>query len=461
MKVFLVIILILYANSIMFATDVKYDLKLAYDLDLNSSVTLLDIDCIDESNCILIHTSNENNGMVAEKTTDGGKVWKIIYVDTSTKNPTYYPKNLGKRCKYFSDGTVILLGDRGKLLRSEDYGETFQELEIEHYYYWGFEMFNEKEAVTISVKMDGATGSEFGLYKSTDGCKTWQNFIIPDSIFNTTDFYQIFLQKNKELILGYSLKYPEPSDPNNNYFYKTDFEGSYWEQLTTPKYIDKLYFLDANEVIGVGKKRRTNNKEYDTAYTRKSYDGGKTWDIKFISPGPFNGFNYLRYYNDTLLTIYGWGFGFFKTTDKGESWFMPVFNLETNITQLILGTTNVKLFENDNFYLMTTFPGQVIKGTKVITSASEPSVKPSRIFPNPVSNDGGFTTEYEIERSGDIRIYVSDASGKIINELYSDYAEAGFYSTLLKLPVSIISGSYWLNTEINGFRHVQMLNVIK
>ena len=460
MKLVIYFVIIISSNIFLFADEEIYELKHITEFNKGSGMSLRDLSCIDENNCILLHSDEQTRGMIAKKTTDGGKTWKIIFADTSTTEPKYLSKNYGQFCKYFPSGLLILLGEFGKIMRSEDYGETFEEFNIEHFRYNDFEMLDEQRAVAVSIKFGNDKDVEPGILRSSDGCKTWQKFNIPDSISKRFKFYSITQQKNEDLIIwSYPLNKDE-QDSTKSFYFRTDFEGSFWQPLSSPRYLDKIIFFDENEGLSTGKKTKMSLDESDTAFTAKTYNAGKTWEIKMKSTPPHDRLSF-DYYTDSLITLYGSGFGFFKSTDKGESWFMPVLNTDSSIFIYTLFTRKVILFESGSFYISTGWYEQLLKGTRVNTSVQIPSVNPKKIYPNPVSLGSTFTSDYEIERSGYLRIYMSDVSGKEISSLYSGFAEAGSYSTPLRLPDNISSGSYWLNTEINGFRHVQMLNVVR
>ncbi|MBE2188708.1 MAG: hypothetical protein IAE98_04500, partial [Candidatus Kapabacteria bacterium] len=246
-----------------------------------------------------------------------------------------------------------------------------------------------------------------------------------------------------------------------NYFYHTDFEGSFWNFLEVPKYVDYVYMFDEYEGFATGKIQIPGSLN-DTAVTSKTYDGGKTWEIKSKTTWPFELFSSQLVHNDTNIFIAGTGFGFLKSTDKGESWFEPNLQItDDNIYLLPLLTSVHTYFDSHILYFVTHIRPQVLKATKIISSVNVPSVKPKRIYPNPVTYGSDFVAEYEIATPGHLKMYLSDLSGREVCPLYSDFAESGSYSTSLRLPENISSGSYWLVSEQNGYKHVQLLNVVK
>jgi hypothetical protein len=457
-------ILIFVFNLNLLSIYENYEIEIFNNIPSNVLTKLMNISCIDENNCISLRTDNNGTGLMLEKTTDGGNSWTLIYADTSFKSSDsiYYPKYYGVECKYFSDGTIVILTDYGKIIRSEDYGETFTEYpQIKNYFFSSFVMFDSLNAITTSTEWNDLPDAEYQILKSTDGCISWSNFNVPDTIVELWDFYELSLQKDGSVFVYIHAKYGFESDSTKNYFYHTDFEGNFWKYLEVPKFVNKIYMFDEIEGYATGKIQIPGSLN-DTAISSKTYDGGQTWVIKSKTTWPYELFSSQLVHNDNNIFISGSGFGFLKSTDKGESWFEPNLQIiDKSIFLTPLLTTVQAYFDSNILYFFTHIRPQVLKATKVISSVSSPSVKPKKIYPNPVSYGSDFIAEYEIATSGHLNMYLSDLSGREVCPLYSDFAESGSYSTSLRLPENISSGSYWLVSEQNGYKHVQLLNVVK
>ncbi len=458
----LTLILIFLSTSNIFSEDI-YKVKKANPI----SPTILGgpkvISCIDENNCIFLRTDNNGSGLMVEKTIDGGISWELIYADTSFKSSdsVYYPQYVGEDCKYYNNGTIIIVTSMGKIIRSEDFGISFTEFpQIDNYFHNSFIMLDSDKALTTSINSTYYPDSKYQILKSTDGCKVWEDFPVPDSITQLWHFATLMLQKDNSVIIRCTAKYGLESDSTKNYFYHTDFDGSFWNFLEVPKYVDYIYFFDEYEAFAKGVIYIPGGYN-DTAVTSKSYDGGMSWEIKSKTHWPNELFSSQLVHNDTNIFISGSWFGFFKSTDKGESWYQPELKLEDVIDIKVPATSIQSYFDIGIVYFYTIMPPQVLKGTKVISSVSSPSVKPKRIYPNPVTNGTDFIAEYEIATSGHLKMYLSDLSGREVCPLYNDFAESGSYTTSFRLPENISSGSYWLVSEQNGYKHVQLLNVVK
>lgn len=459
MKYLLFIIILLPFDNLLSKDVYKIEKSYSFSQDIASPIY---ISCLDEINCILLRADNYSTGIMLEKTTDGGKTWILIYADTSFKSSDsiYLPNYWGVACEYFEDGKIIIFTNRGHIIISEDFGESFTHYpQIDNYEHLSFIMLDYEKALTTSQAFSHLPDSKNQYLKSIDGCKSWETINIPDSISERYFFGGLYKQKDKSLIIYCETIYGLERDSTKNYFYHTDFDGSFWNFLEVPKYVNYIYFFDKNEAFATGKVQ-ISNQYSDTAYTSKTYDGGKTWVVKSKTTWPNEMFSSRLVHNDSNIFISGSGFGFLKSTDRGESWYQPEFQINDEIDSLTAVSRLACIIDNE-IICFSTLPMQVLKATKVVSSVSSPSVKPKRIYPNPVTYGSDFIAEYEIATSGHLKMYLSDLSGREVCPLYSTFAEAGSYSTSLRLPENISSGSYWLVSEQNGYKHVQLLNVVK
>jgi hypothetical protein len=234
---YLILILIYLSTINMFSNDI-YLLEKANPNSQNIFDGAIKISCIDEYNCILLRLDNNGSGLILERTSDGGNSWSLIYADTSFKSSDsiYYPQYWGVKCEYFSDGTMIILTSNGKIIRSDDFGESFTEYpKIEKYESQSFIMLDSVKALTTSSAWADMPDSKYQILKSTDGCKSWVDFPVPDSISEKWDLYNLYLQKDKSIFIYCDKKYGIESDPSKNYFYHTDFEASFWNFFRSSK----------------------------------------------------------------------------------------------------------------------------------------------------------------------------------------------------------------------------------
>jgi photosystem II stability/assembly factor-like uncharacterized protein len=453
--------LLLFLFTYFSSAEESYKLENIFNFPNVLGSKTMDMTCFDKDNCLMISTDYNATGCMVYKTSDGGITWHTLYADSLVfrQDSIYFPKSLAQRCKYFDDGTMIIITSTGKILRSENFGKTFDVIQIPNYNYQSFEMIDKKRAATVSIKTENK--GEYALLKSLDGCQTWEKFDVPDSISKIWNFVYIYLQKDNSMIISCDPHYGISYDTNYRYYFHTDFEGNFWNFITTDiKYnMKNLYYFNKNEGIATGRIDMFGSFN-DSALVLKTYNGGKNWEVKLKVGNRHEYFTslYTKYENNILVC--GSGFGFFKSTDQGESWFYPNLSLDTNLIDGVYFFT-LSEYMGDEFYAHTSIPSQLVKGRKINTSFELPSIKPKQIYPNPVTTNREFTFEYDILNAGSARIFISDIWGNEIKELFKGFLETGYSSNTFMLPNNISSGTYWLVNAMNGYKHIQMLNVVK
>ena len=75
------------------------------------------------------------------------------------------------------------------------------------------------------------------------------------------------------------------------------------------------------------------------------------------------------------------------------------------------------------------------------------SVSDIKITPNPVSST--LTFDYTLEKSGPLKITITNLLGEQITEAYNSYAEAGVFSQTINIE-KLLSGTYYLNILHDG-----------
>lgn len=454
MKILIFILITFLSITNLISQERSYQVESLKKMDLGLLSAFKDNSCFDADNCIIVRTDNNGYGLIAEKTSDGGKTWVQIYADTAiiSDDSLYNPKNTVQRVKYYADGTVIMLSDRGKILRSEDYGETFSEYKIENFYYSGFDMLDKNRAIITSIAWAYTEGSKYFIKKSYDGCKTWEDFKLSDTNYLASYRGVYFLPDNKMII---NLN----SDSMNVYRVITNFDGTFWNYFKTPRYINKMHFFDDYEGIGVGKIYVQGSS--DTAVISKTYDGGESWEVKLKTTFPIESFRDIGYMNDSLIMVSCSKFGIFYSTDKGESWLTPRLEFTNDSLSGSMFSEGFTKINDDVFYLRELLPSQFLKFTRITSTVNDATLRPTKIYPNPIHLGSTFTSDYELKSSGYLKMYISDLGGRELFNLFNGFEDSGQHSRTFNIPESLVSGSYWLVSEINGFRHVQMLNVVK
>jgi photosystem II stability/assembly factor-like uncharacterized protein len=411
-----------------------------------------DVSCLDNDECLFLARISLN-GAIIYKTLDGGKTTRIIFEDTANANNDYYPDYFARNIYYFKSGVVIVVGYFGVFLKSTDFGETWKKYKSEYSMHLvDVDVVNENLAFIVT---DHTMNSDGEVYISTDGCETWKLFPVPDSIRKTNSPITINAQTNGDLLVSYFLWL----DSSIWYMFRTDFEGNNWELLNTPPNTYEITYMSDNEWISRGNTLDSNVK-HEFVVVHKTTDAGKTWELKFKSELPFKT-SKITIFSESLNTGYMLGPNNFilKTKDKGDSWYyisdsLSKLGYTTSITGACLPSDNV-------LYFTTTIFGRIVKYSADQASVNEPLAFTSKLYPNPVHSNNSFSADYEISKSGFIRQYICDLGGREISKLFDGYLESGQYSSTYNLPESLLSGTYWFVTEMNGICHVKMLNVVK
>ena len=453
MKTFVVLFLLFFcfeAKSLQFEDGFTHTV-----IDSSLSYNYWDVSCLNNDECLFL-ARRGLNGAIIYKTKDGGKTSRIVFEDTATRKDgsfDYLPDYSGRNIYYFKSGVVILVGFFGVFLKSTDFGETWKKYKSEYYMdFLDIEVVNENLAYTVTDKLIGADDE---VYISTDGCETWEIFNVPDSIRSTISPLTVHAQRNGDLLVAYFSK----PDLKDWFMFRTDFEGKNWVKLNPPPNTYEITYMNDNEWVSRGNTLDTNVK-HEFVVVHKTTDAGKTWDLKFKSELPFKT-SKITIFSESLNTGYILGPNnmILKTKDQGDSWYfirdsLPYLGLTTSITGACLPSENV-------LYYTTTIFGRIVKYSSDPASVNEPQAITSKLYPNPVHSNSNFTSDYEISKSGFIRQYICDLGGREISELYKGYIESGHYSSTYNLPESLLSGTYWFVTEMNGICHVKMLNIVK
>ena len=103
MKKAIFILCIIFIVTNLKGNDRTYRLENLRIYSWESLMTIMDYSCFDADNCIIVRTDDNLAGLIAEKTSNGGKTWELVYADTSFKSDDsiYYPVHSAQRVKYF------------------------------------------------------------------------------------------------------------------------------------------------------------------------------------------------------------------------------------------------------------------------------------------------------------------------------------------------------------------------
>ncbi|MDY0082542.1 MAG: YCF48-related protein [Ignavibacteriaceae bacterium] len=222
----------------------------------------------------------------AIKTTNGGQNWQTLETPTG---------EILLKVHSYNGQVVMVVGHNGTILRSSDSGDSFTELTgITTQELWGVRMLNDT--------LGWICGRNNTLLKTTDSGLTWQNITTG---FNYHYWQFDFLSEEYFMIAcsqGRVLK------TTNGGLSFTQYQAGSAQDLYTIDIIDSLHIAAAGNF---GK----------NVY---SSDGGVTWTENQYTSLSINWIQYIN--RDTGYITIGTISSFYKTTNRGQSWFNPGFN---------------------------------------------------------------------------------------------------------------------------------------
>jgi photosystem II stability/assembly factor-like uncharacterized protein len=227
----------------------------------------------------------------AWKTTDGGMVWKPIFdkqrvasigaISVAPSNPSVV---------YIGTGDVSNVGasvNQGNgMWKSTDAGETWQHIGLEDSRHIGAIWVDPKNADVVFAAALGhtfATNEERGLFKTTDGGKSWRKVLYKDDSTGAIDVS--FAPDNPQIgfaALWYHLVKPDTPfagllGTGGAGIYKTTDGGETWTPVTIPQ-LAKAHLGRIGVVVAPGGQRvYAILSERKEGGLYRSDDGGTTW----------------------------------------------------------------------------------------------------------------------------------------------------------------------------------------
>ncbi len=333
---------------------------------------------------ILVGGSFDNSGLELYRTSDGGETWALSYSNNAVGiNDMQFP----------TDSTGYIVGNIGKVLRTDDAGNTWSEAS-------NSSINGSLQSVWFTSPDTGFVGrtSTFGMYKTTNGGLTWsQNF----GYYFTTCYAIHFLNDT----LGFAGSY-------GNAIFRTTNGGENWSLQSNPQLSENIRsFAFADSLRGMA---------VAGGYIYRTLNGGTTWSSTFytgnlrsgaLSPSgnaivgnltggilkssdygasftnanPQSGnstFRRIRFFgNSSTAWVVGDGGKVLKTTNNGNSWQVqaaaPYFDYPTDLA--VLNESKV-LFGTEDGEIIGTANGGTTFSTQTL-DASGGAVKAVH-FPN-------------------------------------------------------------------------------
>lgn len=118
------------------------------------------------------------------------------------------------------------------------------------------------------------------------------------------------------------------------------------------------------------------------------------------------------------------------------------------------------LFEGNNFYRIkeTDQDGKAVYSITQLINYSGPGVSKATLYPNPTL--AMVTLEFDAEEAGSMKVWITDALGKIVYGPNTAACVKGENRVLVDVK-SLSDGAYFLNYQYNGKQHAESIKFIK
>ena len=270
------------------------------------------ISCYDSLNCVAV--GNEGDYFpIAKLTSDGGKTWTRIFKDTSifdSNNNVIWQHRRALDVAYPDSNLIFILCDYGVYWYSTNKGITWEKPGD-----WKSGELLENYCSFYNSKIGGTIIGY--VWITYDGCKTFNQLTLPDSIYSVID---LSVPDSTSIILLCSVK-----DSVSHYIVsRSTNKGKTWTlNPFLPKKITRIKFYDSLNGYGYGGERVTS--QTDSKIILKTTDGGYSWKVLLDSViGNKKGRLYQLSFDKERKN--GIAIGYYntliRTSDGGESWWL-------------------------------------------------------------------------------------------------------------------------------------------
>src|SRR5262249_19974082 len=285
------------------------------------------------------------------KTTDGGASWEAQFEHEATVS-------LGDVCVAPSNPDIVWVGTGEAnarnsvswgdgVYKSVDGGKTFKNMGLRDSHHVGKVLIHPKDPETVYVAALGhvwGPNKERGLFKTTDGGKTWTHSLVLDEETGCIDLAMdpsdpdvLYAAAYRVRRDGYSGGNPEIMYGPKAGIYKTADGGKTWTRLTKglpdrpygriglniyrkdPNVVFAVVQTDKTDVRQVAGQAPGNSTAVDTGGVFKSTDKGETWTkINDVCPRPFY-FGQIRVDPSDDKRLWVLGVTMFISSDGGKT----------------------------------------------------------------------------------------------------------------------------------------------
>jgi photosystem II stability/assembly factor-like uncharacterized protein len=297
------------------------------------------------------------------KTTDGGATWNPVTdgqihsssvgaVAVSESNPDVVYIGMGEACLRGN----IMQGDG--VYKSTDAGKTWQHMGLEHTQIISRIRINPTNADIVYVAALGhpaAPNEERGVYKSTDGGKTWKKTLFRD---NKTGAIDLSMDRNNPNVLyaalwqAYRVSWQMSSGGPGSGLFKSTDGGDTWTEITrNPGMPSGIIGRIGVSVSGADSNRVYALVENEGGGVFRSDDAGQTW-TKTNEERKLRqrAFYYTHIFADPKDkdTVYALNTGMYRSTDGGKTFATSLHPPHGDNHDLWIDPTNPKRMIQSN-----------------------------------------------------------------------------------------------------------------
>jgi photosystem II stability/assembly factor-like uncharacterized protein len=270
------------------------------------------------------------------KTSDGGTLWKPIFdaehvpsigaVAASPSNPAVVYVGTG-------DASIWSFTPGRGMYKSTDGGETWTHIGLEKTLYINAVVVDPRNPNIVLV---GALGSrEFfggganaarGVYRSTDGGRTWKQVLFKDAYTGVADMSWDYFDPRvvyatfERSLFGLSPAEQKKLPPQGAILYKSTDEGKTWKPLSgegLPENVTTFEIAVASGTHGRRVYAEAQSHGRDAQGVYRSDDGGKSWQLGTKEIGSAGGHIYADPKNPDV--VYLMGTSMYRSTDGARS----------------------------------------------------------------------------------------------------------------------------------------------
>jgi photosystem II stability/assembly factor-like uncharacterized protein len=318
-----------------------------------------DIEFADDVHGVIIWTNSNYNCEILA-TSDGGINWSLVH-----QNDNYGSVELRH------NGSGLIVGQQGKILRTVNYGFTWTEIIIDV----PEPLLNVK---LVNDYLGFAVGSLGTIVKTTDGGLTWvlQNSGEDSLLLTAVDF----IDEYNGIITG-----------ENGIILRTTNGGTTWVRQVSPIsiFLYSIAYSNSNNIIAVG----------ESGTIIISANSGNNWVLISKDAAPGAELSSVHFTNSDVGTAVGYPGVILRTSNAGVDWIQQYSGVEEQLLSAFFineflgftcGSNGVILKTTDggeNWISLPTGTTQTLRGMQFISSSSGHVVGDSGIILS--TNDGG------------------------------------------------------------------------